>query len=122
MAAIFVLSAQPHEGPPMGTWEIVARKVGHFSGYALLALAWAWALEGLVARPRLWAAAISFVYACSDEYHQTFVDGRTGKLADVAIDSLGIAVGLLLVAPAYAAWRGNRAASSRSVEMTRSGS
>jgi len=108
MAAIFALSAQPHEGPALGTWEIVARKLGHFSGYALLALAWAWALEGLAARPRLWAAAISFIYACSDEYHQTFVAGRTGKPVDVAIDSLGIAVALMLVAPALARWRAAR--------------
>lgn len=37
--------------------------------------------------------AICFLYACTDEYHQTFVDGRTGQLEDVMIDGLGGVVG-----------------------------
>jgi VanZ family protein len=100
MAGIFYFSAQSYDGAELAWWEVFARKLGHFTGYLVLALAWAWALEALVDRPRLWAAAISFAYACSDEYHQTFVDGRTGKVLDVGIDTLGIAAALLLVAPA----------------------
>ncbi|HEX2359790.1 MAG TPA: VanZ family protein [Solirubrobacterales bacterium] len=92
MAAIFYLSAQPFEGPDLAWYEVVARKLGHVGGYALLTTAWGWALRGLVARPIAWAAAISFLYACSDEYHQTFVDGRAGTVTDVLIDSAGIAL------------------------------
>jgi VanZ family protein len=102
MAGIFYFSAQPYDGAGLAWWEVFARKLGHFSGYLVLALAWAWALEALIDRPRLWAAAISFAYACSDEFHQTFVDGRTGKVLDVGIDTLGIAAALLVVAPALA--------------------
>jgi VanZ family protein len=100
MAGIFYFSAQTYDGAGLAWWEVFARKLGHFTGYLVLALAWAWALETLVERPRLWAAAISFAYACSDEYHQTFVDGRTGKVLDIGIDTLGIAAALLVVAPA----------------------
>lgn len=32
---------------------------------------------------------ICFLYACSDEYHQTFVEGRTGQFSDVVIDTIG---------------------------------
>jgi VanZ family protein len=92
MAAIFFFSAQPYDGPDLAWWEVVARKLGHVTGYALLTGAWWWALHGLVPRPLAWAAALSFAYACSDEYHQTFVDGRTGKALDVGIDSVGIAL------------------------------
>lgn len=33
--------------------------------------------------------AFCFLYACSDEWHQTFVPGRSGKLADVGEDAIG---------------------------------
>ena len=36
--------------------------------------------------------AISLVYAVTDEFHQTFVDGRNGTPVDVLIDSIGIAI------------------------------
>ncbi len=36
------------------------------------------------------AVLISILYAISDEYHQTFVFGRSGSLVDAGIDSLGI--------------------------------
>jgi VanZ family protein len=46
---------------------------------------------------------LAFAYACSDEYHQTFVDGRTGTVRDVGIDTIGIAIAVgiaLYVRPA----------------------
>ena len=38
----------------------------------------------------------SFLYACSDEYHQTFVVGRSGELTDVLIDTFGAIIGIVL--------------------------
>lgn len=32
---------------------------------------------------------ICMIYASTDEFHQTFVDGRSGKSADVLIDTSG---------------------------------
>ncbi len=93
MAVIFFFSAQPFDGPELAWWEVAMRKLGHVTGYAMLAAAFAWALHGSgVRRPLPWAALLAFLYACSDEYHQTFVDGRGGKPLDVAIDSVGIAI------------------------------
>ncbi|MGZ8658029.1 MAG: VanZ family protein [Solirubrobacterales bacterium] len=109
MAAIFYFSGQPYEGPGMDWWEIAARKLGHLAAYALLTVGWWWAVRGLVARPLVWAAGLSLLYACSDEYHQTFIEGRTGKVLDVAIDSLGIALACLWLRA-----RTRRAALSRS--------
>ncbi|MCD8216817.1 MAG: VanZ family protein [Clostridiales bacterium] len=34
----------------------------------------------------------AFLYACTDETHQLFVDGRAGRFTDVLIDCSGIAV------------------------------
>ena len=42
-----------------------------------------------------------FLYACSDEYHQTFVVGRTGSFSDVLIDTLGAIIGTLIIDGIY---------------------
>src|SRR4029450_3292058 len=94
MGVIFYLSAQ-HAGADMPWYAYAARKLGHLSGYALLTALWAWALRGAVSRPLIWAASIAFLYACSDEWHQSFVDTRHATPVDVAIDSIGIAVSAL---------------------------
>lgn len=100
MGLIFYLSAQPG-GEDLSAWEVVLRKIGHLSGYALLTGLWVWALAGVVRRPLLWAAAITFLYAVSDEWHQSFVETRHATPVDVLIDSLGIAlaVGIIYVIP-----------------------
>lgn len=42
------------------------------------------------------ALLLAFLYACSDEYHQTFVVGRTGQFKDVLIDFMGAFIGILI--------------------------
>ncbi|MET3683059.1 VanZ family protein [Alkalibacillus flavidus] len=37
---------------------------------------------------------LSLLYAASDEYHQTFIEGRAGQVSDVFIDSIGIMLGI----------------------------
>lgn len=39
----------------------------------------------------------SALYACTDEFHQLFVPGRTGQIFDVFVDTLGATFGCLLV-------------------------
>jgi VanZ family protein len=96
MALIFYLSAQP-AAAHHPWWELIARKLGHITGYALLTALWAWALQGVVRRPLLWAVAISLAYACTDEYHQTFVHGRNGTPVDVGVDAIGMAIAAILI-------------------------
>lgn len=43
----------------------------------------------------IFSLIICIIFAGTDEYHQTFVAGRTGQLLDVCIDSAGAIVGLL---------------------------
>ena len=90
MAVIFFLSAEPAAGHHPW-WEVILRKLGHVTGYALLTGLWWWALRGVVRRPLLIAVCIALAYACTDEYHQTFVRGRTGTPVDVGIDAIGMA-------------------------------
>ena len=42
------------------------------------------------------------LYASSDEFHQTFVEGRDGAVFDVCIDAGGVFVGVLLVLGLFA--------------------
>jgi len=95
MALIFYLSAQESVGPELPAWT---RVVAHFIEYALLAALWSWALAPWLGRRALVvAAAISLLYAITDEYHQSFVPGRDSDPLDVLVDALGISTGLLAV-------------------------
>lgn len=40
------------------------------------------------------ALVSAFLYACSDEYHQTFIVGRSGQFDDVLIDFSGAFIGV----------------------------
>ena len=71
MVVIFVLSAQPDLSTGLGFWDLLLRKLAHLSVYALLTLLWWRALAPVTRNPLAWAALIAFLYAISDEFHQT---------------------------------------------------
>ena len=48
---------------------------------------------------------ICIAFASSDEIHQTFVNGRTGQLLDVAIDTAGAFVGILFYSTYHIAYK-----------------
>jgi VanZ family protein len=97
MVVIFILSAQPDLDSGLGTWDSILRKLAHLAEYCTLTLLWAWALAPISRRALPVAAAISLAYAASDEYHQSFVEGRDGRPLDLGIDALGVALGLALL-------------------------
>ena len=89
-ALIFTLSSIPSLHTDLGTWDLILRKCAHVTEYAILAFLLRRAMS---TGP---AFVVALAYAASDEYHQTFVVGREGSPRDVAIDSIGIVVGLLV--------------------------
>jgi VanZ family protein len=99
MAVIFALSAQPDLSSGLGTIDLIGRKIVHMAEYALLCFLWWRALR--TAAPQARAVALAFVltvaYACTDEFHQRFVDGRHGTPVDVLIDSAGAGAAALLI-------------------------
>ncbi len=98
---IFTLSAQSNLAVTDGTVDLVLRKLAHMTVFGLLAAACVRSLtfHGITGRAALvGAATLAGVYAVSDEFHQTFVTGRSGSPIDVAIDLVGIAVALALLA------------------------
>ena len=78
-----------------------ARKCAHLAEYAVFALLvwralnhsrnnlapWSWPKVG-------GTLLLVFIYAASDEFHQSFVPTRTPRIHDVVIDTIGGAIGL----------------------------
>lgn len=78
--------------------EYPVRKLAHFSEYALLAVCvalpfYVYGLRGI------WLVLLTcFIcggYACTDEFHQSFVPGRSPQLKDVCIDTAGAFCGVI---------------------------
>lgn len=78
---------------------LIVRKSAHFSEYAFLGLLTFFALPwNKIKRLTqiLTAFGIGTFYAITDEFHQTFSDGRSPAVVDVLIDSAGVLSGILL--------------------------
>ena len=48
--------------------------------------------------PLIFAWIAGTLYACTDEFHQLFVEGRSGEIRDVCIDSAGVILGVAIAA------------------------
>lgn len=100
MALIFAGSSIPSDGVDRGLAGVLTAKAIHFTEYfALLVALWrALRATPLGSRRGLAAGfAICLLYAGSDEWHQSFVEGRTPSIADVAIDAVGAGAAAALV-------------------------
>ena len=112
--------------PVLGPFNIFVRKCAHMTEYAILfllslnfcrqfAVRWQPGAKVLpsffgglqLERPKRVAEmvctfispiAIAFLYACSDEWHQSFVPGRSAAFSDVLVDSTGILIAAVLIA------------------------
>jgi VanZ family protein len=97
MGVIFFVSDQPSLNSGLGAIDLIGRKLIHFGEYALLTFLWWRALVTVTSPGR--AALLAFLlasgYAATDEYHQTFVEGRHGSPVDWLIDSAGAALAAL---------------------------
>lgn len=98
---IFIVSGRPNlQVTDDDLLDFILRKAAHLAEYALLAwLAWrvtrAGGMSTFAGLPLSWC--FTLVYAISDEWHQTFVDGRVGHPRDVAIDMAGATAALVAV-------------------------
>ena len=80
--------------------EFIIRKMAHFSIYTVVGLL----LMALLSTYKIknkWGFVVTIIigilYAMSDEFHQSFSPGRTPKITDVCIDTLGVTLGAVLV-------------------------
>lgn len=80
--------------------QFIIRKCAHMFSYCMLAVLWFMAIYDESKRVRnvvLISFAISVIYACTDEFHQLFIPGRSGEIRDVMVDSIGAMIGLFIV-------------------------
>ncbi|NIS81291.1 MAG: hypothetical protein GTO14_14045 [Anaerolineales bacterium] len=105
MALIFLFSSTPAgKIPSFGEWDLLVKKGGHALGFGMLGLAYSYALPPRLARGPRWLLSLFMVilFALSDEFHQSFVQGRNSSLVDVFIDTGGALVALTVAfATAY---------------------
>jgi VanZ family protein len=94
---IFLLSSQPNlPGPGDAALDFIFKKSAHMFVYGILY----WLLfravnVGKTKRMFLLPLCICIIYAATDEFHQSFIPGRTPTIRDVGFDTLGMTVSLL---------------------------
>lgn len=78
----------------------VVRKCAHLSIYTLVGILIMSFISTYKIKTKyriLVSLLVGFLYAASDEIHQTFIPGRTGSPIDVGIDTCGTFLGILIV-------------------------
>ena len=100
MGLIFFLSSFNRlQASPIAWKDFVIRKLAHITEYFVLYLLLFRALKN-TSSIKGWkllttCLVITFLYAITDEYHQTFVSGRSGRSTDIGFDTLGAVIGLV---------------------------
>ncbi len=92
--------AVPPPPPPGGGGpaESVLRKLAHLAAFAVLGWLLARAAHLTPATRRrawAWAFLMGLAYAAFDEWHQSWVPDRAGRLVDVVVDAAGVGLGIL---------------------------
>ena len=79
-------------------YVVLVRKSAHFIIYLILGLSiisLLYEYKIVNTKAIIIALIISILYACSDEIHQIFIPGRTGRIIDVFIDGMGAFIGIM---------------------------
>ena len=78
----------------------IIRKLAHLSEYAL----GGFLIFGLFStynidlkKQIIFSGLFGIIYAITDEIHQLFVDGRSSRIADVCIDTIGVLLGIFIL-------------------------
>jgi len=78
----------------------IIRKIAHFSIYTVLGMlimGCALTYKGNKLMKFNISIIISFLYACTDEWHQSFIPGRSAQFTDICIDTLGAFLGIFII-------------------------
>lgn len=76
------------------------RKLAHLTLYFVLGILFMLFLKEYpisFTKQVIYGILCCLLYACSDEFHQLFVAGRTGKVIDVCIDMIGSLFSIMIV-------------------------
>lgn len=78
----------------------IIRKLAHFSiytivGFLLMAILSTYNIK--LSKRIINSLIIGIIYASTDEFHQSFIPGRSSEIRDVCIDTLGVILGVIIV-------------------------
>ena len=73
------------------------RKFAHFSEYFILGLLTFLYLKDKNKKVFIYSLLFCFLYACSDEFHQLFIQGRYSSFFDVLIDTSGALFSIIIL-------------------------
>jgi len=79
--------------------EMVIRKLAHYTIYMVggfLIMNYAYSTSQTRKKQICWSLFFGMFYAITDEIHQYFVPGRSARIFDVGIDTLGVITGVLI--------------------------
>lgn len=77
----------------------IMRKIAHYTIYLIGGILIMFFISTIVQSEKrgvLYSILIGLAYAITDEIHQMFMDGRTAKVTDVFIDTLGVITGIVI--------------------------
>lgn len=98
---VAIALGHPLAPEPAEIINVLVRKTGHVSVYALLGTLWFRAVRGDDRGWRMrWAVAalaLVVVVASLDEWRQSFFPSRTGRWQDVVVDACGAILALMLI-------------------------
>ena len=86
----------PGDVPGVTTGGGLLRKIAHFTEFAALGICLTWRF-GMLEKRKIMALVFGFGAACLDETIQMFVPDRGPSFKDVAIDTCGVAAGMILL-------------------------
>lgn len=72
------------------------RKIAHITEYLILGFLMFNLLKQYSVTNIYYAIILCILYSCTDEFHQLFINGRSGSFRDVLIDTIGILLGTYL--------------------------
>ena len=76
-------------------YSFIIRKIAHFMLYLVLGL-FVYNVFKNNKKRIIISLFICIFYACTDEFHQLFIFGRSCEIRDVIIDSIGSFIGILI--------------------------
>lgn len=83
----------------LSSYSFITRKTAHFTAYFILSILvfhLFYMIYGLISKSYIYSFILCLIYACSDEIHQLFINGRSGEISDVIIDVCGSIIFLLI--------------------------
>ena len=77
--------------------EAVISNLAHIPAFAVITFFWLRAFMGASKASTYMIILGIFLFSVSDEFHQSFVPGRTPSISDIGLDLIGMLIGVTIL-------------------------